>query len=223
MSTPFPEILAHLSAAYGPQHWWPGETPFEVMVGAVLVQNTAWKNVEKAIVNLRESGLLSLAAIHRTDREELAEIIRPSGYYRVKAARLKNLVAFVVNEFDGSLDAMFERPLEELRESLLALNGVGPETADSILLYAGHLPTFVIDSYTQRVFKRHGWIEPEADYYALKEHCEGNLESDVALFNEYHALLVRVGNAHCRAQPRCDGCPLVPLLPESGIVEPNAW
>ena len=220
MSTPLAEIFERLSAAYGKQQWWPADSPFEVIVGAVLTQNTSWKNVEKAIANLREAGLLSPRAIHALDREELAELIRPSGYYRVKAARLKNVVDFLMGEFDGSLNAMFERPLDELRESLLALNGVGPETADSILLYAGNLPTFVIDAYTHRVFKRHGWIEPEADYHALKEHCEAGLDSDPELFNEFHALLVRVGNAHCRARPKCEGCPLAPLLPESGIVEP---
>jgi endonuclease-3 related protein len=213
------EIYEHLFAAYGPQHWWPGETPLEVLVGAVLTQNTAWKNVELAIANLREVGVLSPSALYALSPEELAELIRPAGYYRVKAARLRNLLRLVVEKYDGSLDAMFATGLEALREELLGVNGIGPETADAILLYAGNLPTFVIDAYTARVLKRHGWIEPEADYYAMKEHFESSLPRDVQLFNEYHALIVQVGKNHCGRTPKCAGCPLESLLPESGICE----
>jgi endonuclease III related protein len=211
-------IYDRLFAAYGPQQWWPGESPFEVMVGAVLVQNTAWKNVERAIANLREAGLMSPAALDAVPREELETLIRPAGYFRIKAARLRNLLDYVVQRHEGSLERMFATPLDVLRAELLAINGIGPETADSILLYAGGLATFVVDTYTQRVLKRHGWMDFDADYHAVKEHFESTLESDPVLFNEYHALLVRVGHHHCRKTPNCEGCPLVDLLPESGMM-----
>lgn len=212
-----PAAYDRLFAAYGPQHWWPGETPLEVIVGAVLTQNTSWKNVEKAIANLREEGLLSLARLHRLGHAELAELIRPAGYYQVKARRLKNLLDFIVARYDGSLDAMFAAGLSSLREELLAIHGIGPETADAILLYAGQLPTFVVDAYTARVAKRHAWIEPEADYYALQDLFHSALPAETALFNEYHALLVKVGKEHCGPKPKCAGCPLEPLLPAGGV------
>jgi len=215
------EVYERLLAAYGPQHWWPADSPFEVIVGAVLTQNTNWQNVAKAIRNLREADLLSLHGLHELSAEELAEYIRPCGYYQLKAGRLKNLLRFIVQQYDGDLEQMFARPRDELREELLGINGVGPETADSILLYAGNLPSFVVDAYTHRIFKRHGWIEFEADYYALQELCESGLDRDAAIFNEYHALLVRVGNQHCRATPKCNGCPLAELLPESGPLQPE--
>lgn len=211
------EIYNRLYSAYGPQHWWPGESPLEVLVGAVLTQNTSWKNVELAIVNLREAGVLSPAALYALSHEELAALIRPAGYFRVKAARLRNLLRLVLEKYGGSLDAMFAASLDTLREELLAVNGIGPETADAILLYAGNFPTFVVDAYTARVFKRHQWIEPEADYYALQELFHSSLAHDEELFNEYHALLVQVGKRHCGPKPKCDGCPLAPLLPEGGL------
>jgi endonuclease-3 related protein len=219
MSSPLLEIYRRLWGAFGPQGWWPGETAFEVLVGAVLVQNTAWKNVERAIGNLREANLLDPHALGAVALPDLAELIRPAGYFRLKARRLKNLLDFVLNEHGGSLDAMFAVNLPDLREQLLRVNGVGPETADSILLYAGQLPTFVVDTYTARVLKRHGWIEPEAGYHAIKEYFESNLDGNVELFNEYHALLVRVGHLHCRKTPKCEECPLNDLLPEGGPVE----
>jgi len=210
-----------LLAAFGPQHWWPGETPLEIMVGAVLVQNTAWKNVERAIANLRDDGLMQVRAIYELPIEELAEVIRPAGYFRVKARRLHNLLDFVVREYDGSLDAMFQSDVATLREQLLAVHGIGPETADAILLYAGNLPTFVVDTYTHRVLARHGWIGYEADYHEIKDHFESSLPRDATLYNEYHALLVRVGKDFCRrTAPKCDACPLAALLPDGGIVEP---
>ena len=210
-----------LLAAFGPQHWWPGETPLEIMIGAVLVQNTAWKNVERAIANLRDDGLMQVRAIYELPIEELAEVIRPAGYFRVKARRLHNLLDFVVREYDGSLDAMFQSDVATLREQLLAVHGIGPETADAILLYAGNLPTFVVDTYTHRVLARHGWIGYEADYHEIKDHFESSLPRDATLYNEYHALLVRVGKDFCRrTAPKCDTCPLAALLPDGGIVEP---
>jgi endonuclease-3 related protein len=220
MSATLQQVYQQLYDAYGPQGWWPGETPLEVMVGAVLTQNTAWKNVERAIANLREADVLALARLHAVPHEELAELIRPAGYYRLKAGRLRNLLNFVMEQYDGSLKAMFATNLATLREQLLGVNGIGPETADSILLYAGNLSTFVVDTYTARMLKRHGWIEPEAGYHDIQEHFASQLPDDVQLFNEFHALIVRVGHHHCRRTPKCEGCPLQPLLPPGGICEP---
>jgi endonuclease-3 related protein len=215
------QLYERLLAEYGRQDWWPGETPLEVLVGAVLVQNTAWKNVEKAIANLKDAGLLDIAALHGMQAEELAELIRSAGYYRVKAQRLKRLIGFIHEQYDGSLDALFADDLETARMGLLSVNGVGPETADSILLYAGHRPTFVVDTYTKRILARHGWIDFEADYHELKEHMEAGLPREVELYNEFHALLVRVGHLHCRKTPKCDQCPLYDLLPNGKPLEPE--
>jgi endonuclease-3 related protein len=219
MTASLHEVYEKLLAAYGPQSWWPGNGPFEIMVGAVLVQNTAWKNVEKAIDNLREDCLLTPAALHAVPAEELEELIRPAGYFRLKTKRLRNLLNFIMERYDGDLERMFATSLSTLREELLSINGIGPETADSILLYAGELPTFVVDTYTSRVLKRHGWIEFEADYHAIQDHFQSQLPDSVQLYNEYHALLVSVGHHHCRKTPKCDECPLQCLLPESGIQE----
>jgi len=221
MTATLDEVYDRLLTAYGPQGWWPGETPFEVMVGAVLVQNTAWKNVEKAIENLRQADLLEPNRLFATVPEELEELIRPAGYFRLKARRLRNLLALVVEQYAGSLEQMFASDAETLRAELLAVNGIGPETADSILLYAANKARFVVDTYTQRVFKRHGWLEEEADYHATQAHFESNLERDSTLYGEYHALLVRVGHLHCRKTARCEACPLEDLLPESGIQLPE--
>jgi endonuclease-3 related protein len=214
---PLNEVYRRLYEAFGPQHWWPGDSPIEVVVGAVLVQNTSWANVEKALHRLREAELLDPHALLALPAEELEEYIRSAGYYRVKARRLLNLMQYLVDRFDGSLETMFRTPLAELREDLLHVNGVGPETADSILLYAGQLPTFVVDTYTYRVFTRHGWIEPEADYEQLQNYCQSQLPDDAQLFNEFHALLVRLGKDYCRkTSPRCAQCPLRELLPPGG-------
>lgn len=213
-------VYRRLLNHFGPQAWWPGESPFEVMVGAVLTQNTSWKNVERAIDNLRRAEVLTLPAMYALSVEELAELIRPAGYFRLKAKRLRNLLEFVVTQYEGSLEVMFATEHDQLREELLGVNGIGPETADSILLYAGDKPTFVVDAYTHRVLKRHGWIEHEADYHTIKEHFEQHLPRDVDLFNEYHALLVRVGNGYCRKQPKCEACPLAAVLPPEG---PHEW
>ena len=221
MTATLMDIYERLFSAYGPQHWWPGETPFEVMVGAMLVQNTAWKNTEKAIRNLADNELLSPQDLYDVPEEELAELIHSAGYYRMKARRLRNLLKLVVEDYQGSLDEMFQTGPSELRERLLSVNGVGPETADSILLYAAGLPSFVVDTYTHRVFARHGWIGFDAGYDEIKEHFQSGLEEDVALYNEYHALLVRVGHLHCRKRNRCEGCPLEDLLPHGGPLEPG--
>jgi endonuclease III related protein len=207
-------------AAFGPQHWWPGDSPFEIMVGAVLVQNTAWRNVERAIHNLRDAGVMEPHALYALPAAELAELIRPAGYYQVKARRLRNLLKLVVEEFDGSLDAMFSTGVATLREKLLAVSGIGPETADAILLYAGGLPTFVVDAYTHRILSRHGWIGEDADYHEVKDYFESALPADAPLYNEYHALLVRVGKDFCRrSAAKCDTCPLADLLPPNPGVD----
>lgn len=215
------EIHDRLFAEYGPQHWWPGDSPFEVLIGAVLVQNTSWKNVEKAIDRLRQNDLLEPRALHAVPLAELEELIRSAGYFRVKAKRLRNLLTFLVERYDGDLDRMFATRLSTLREELLSINGVGLETADSILLYAGNLPVFVIDAYTHRIMTRHGWVEFDIDYHGMQEHFQDNLEEDVSLYNEFHALFVRVGHRHCRKTPKCEGCPLEELLPKGGPLEPE--
>jgi len=215
------DVYKRLLDHYGPQRWWPADSPFEVLVGAVLTQNTNWKNVEKAIRNLRDADLLHFDRLKRLGAAELEQLIRPAGYFRLKAARLMNLLRMIDDQYDGSLDAFLADDLDSARERLLQVNGVGPETADSILLYAAGKPTFVVDAYTHRVFKRHLWVEPEADYHALKDHLESGLDRDPGLFNEYHALLVRVGNEFCRKTPKCDLCPLCDWLPESGPYDPN--
>ena len=221
MTSTLQDVYDRLYRAFGPQHWWPGDSPLEVMIGAVLVQNTSWKNVEKAILNLKEHDLLEPHALYRVPLEDLAELIRPAGYYRVKARRLSSLIAWFVERYDGSLETMFATGVFNLREELLAVHGIGPETADSILLYAGALPVFVVDTYTHRVFARHGWTGFDAGYYELQDHFAGGLPEDAALFNEYHALLVRLGHLHCRKTPKCDGCPLAELLPEGGPLAPE--
>ena len=212
-------VYQRLLDTLGPQHWWPAESRLEIIVGAVLTQNTAWTNVERALQNLRDAERLSLAGLDQTSQAELEALVRPSGCYRVKARRLRNLVRFVITQYDGSLERMFAARLATLRQELLRVNGIGPETADAILLYAGDLPTFVIDTYTARVLKRHGWIEPEADYDAMKHLFESQLPHEAQLFNEYHALLVLIGKDYCRPEPRCEGCPLQELLPSHGPIE----
>mgnify|MGYP001454598541 CR=1 FL=1 len=168
--------MSHLLQAYerllialGPQDWWPGDSPFEIMIGAVLVQNTAWRNVERAIANLRDAGVMEPDAMFALPAVELAELIRPAGYFQVKSKRLRNLLKFVIDEYDGSLDDMFSTSVDTLREQLLSINGIGPETADAILLYAGGLPTFVVDTYTHRILARHGWIDYNSDYHQIKD------------------------------------------------------
>ncbi len=212
------QIYQRLFQYFGPQHWWPGETPLEVMVGAVLTQNTNWENVEKAIANLRAADLLDLRRLAETPTGLLAELIRPSGYYNLKAARLHNLLHAIIAEHD-SLESFFAADRYRLREQLLEVKGIGPETADSILLYAAEKPAFVIDAYTHRLLLRHDLIWEETDYYEMQELFTGSLPEDVNLYNEYHALIVRVGKEFCRKRnPRCLECPLGELLPASVVL-----
>jgi endonuclease-3 related protein len=200
-----------LLRAYGPQRWWPAESPFEVMVGAILTQNTAWTNVEKTIASLRRRGWLDPHAIDALPASRLGPAIRSSGTWRLKARRLKTLVRWFVSR---GADVALLRDLPDLRDELLALDGVGPETADAILLYAVGRPNFVIDAYTRRVLSRHGLAPSDATYDELQRLFESTLPRDAALFNEFHALIVRAGKRHCRATALCAGCPLERFLPK---------
>lgn len=202
------EIYTLLFETYGPQHWWPGQTPFEIIVGAILTQNTNWTNVEKAIANLKAADGLGADKIHALDSAQLEKLIRPAGYFRLKTKRLKNFMQWLFDNYAGRLDALDEIETRRLREELLSVSGIGPETADSILLYAFNRPVFVVDTYTARVAVRHGLIEPDIDYEQLQYLFESNLEPSVAHFNEYHALLVCVGKDFCKPKPKCAGCPL---------------
>ncbi len=197
-----------LLAAYGSQGWWPGESPTEIVIGAILTQNTNWKNVEKAIARLKAANLLDWAALRDVPIRRLAACIRPAGYFRIKARRLKNFVSWLWDEHGGSLDSLAGISTRRLRKRLLAVSGIGRETADAILLYALGRPTFVVDAYTARVARRHKLVDASADYEALKSRFEEHLPRRKALFNEYHALLVEVGKRHCRRQAQCEGCPL---------------
>ena len=200
----FQRLLDH----FGPQDWWPGETAFEMMIGAVLTQNTNWKNVEKALAHLKEQDLLTLNSIRSLSIPELAEKIRPAGYYNVKAKRLRNLIDFIFDRYHGDLDTLLEEETQALREGLLSVKGIGPETADCILLYAAGRPIFVIDTYTHRILSRHSMIDDQATYDELQAFFMNHLEDDPALFNEFHALIVRTGKEFCRRKPLCHECPL---------------
>lgn len=226
---------------YGPQNWWPAQSSFEVIVGAYLTQNTNWTNVEKAIANLRSARALNLPALRKLPLSKLESLIRSSGYYRQKALKLKTFIRYLDKNYSGSLDRMFSQPTEQLREELLALHGVGPETADSILLYGGGHPVFVVDAYTRRILERHALITPKTSYEDIRRLIEEAVQStepesllksergadprhpqsrmsraartDLAQhYNELHALIVRTGNQYCRSTPNCEGCPLRDFL-----------
>ncbi|MCB1734418.1 MAG: endonuclease [Gammaproteobacteria bacterium] len=205
------ELYTRMLAHFGPLDWWPGDTRFEIMVGAVLTQNTAWTNVERAIANLRNAECLNADAMRATEPETLAELIRPAGYFNVKQRRLRNLIDWV--HAQGGETALTDWETHDLRNGLLSVNGVGPETADDIVLYAFDRPVFVIDAYTRRLFSRFGWIEGDESYDALRLGMEHTLGPDVALFNEYHAQIVYLGKDFCRSKPRCDGCPVNEICP----------
>jgi endonuclease-3 related protein len=206
-----------LHGHFGDLHWWPAESPFEVMVGAILTQNTAWTNVEKAISALKERRLLSPAALLQIDEEVLAATIRPSGYYHIKAKRLKSLVRFIFDEYSGSIDSMSNEALPVLRKKLLSVRGVGPETADSIILYACRKPVFISDAYTKRILQRHRIITEKVDGTEIRALFMTHLPHDASLFNRFHALLVHTGKFFCRKIPKCDFCPLRYLTTEYGI------
>jgi endonuclease-3 related protein len=205
------KLLTVYKALYkysGPQKWWPAKTRFEVIAGAILTQNTAWSNVEKAINNLRRSGLLLPEKIRQIDNRSLAARLRPAGYYNIKAKRLKNFVSFLYSQYGGSIDKLSSEDTDKLRRSLLNVNGIGPETCDSIMLYALNKKVFVVDAYTKRVFSRHGFFKESCDYHAVQKYFMNNLPKSERLYNEYHALIVRLAKEFCRTKPACDGCPL---------------
>jgi len=239
------EIIRYYSALHsrwGPQNWWPAQSRLEVIVGAYLTQNTNWGNVEKAMTNLRQARLLSVKGLRETPSRRLQQLVRPSGYFRQKAKNLKTFIRFLDRKYRGSLDRLFAQPTARLRTELLELNGVGPETADSILLYAGNLPVFVVDAYTRRLFERHGLISAKAGYEDIRSLVENTLtghappliafgpagseprhpvsqmsrmaRSELSQhYNELHALIVRAGNQYCRKTPKCEECPLREFLP----------
>ncbi len=199
--------------ALGPSHWWPGESPLEIAVGAVLTQNTNWANVAKAIENIKQADVLDVRRLLALPVSELSELIRPAGYFRLKAGRLRNLLQFIASEAQGDIEVLREREFSLLRESLLQVKGIGPETADAILCYALDFPVFVVDAYTVRMFSRHGLVSEEADYHEVQSYVMDVLPGDLALFNEYHALIVRMGKQWCKKkQGLCETCPLQPFL-----------
>jgi len=218
MRTLLETIYRSLHGHFGRQNWWPGDTPFEIAVGAVLTQNTSWKNVAKAIDNLKDAGALTPWAMARLSRDELEELIRPSGFFRVKARRLGHFLEYLSGEWGGDLDAALAGELSSARERLLGVSGIGPETADSILLYAGGRPVFVVDAYTKRVLARHDIIDDTASYHDIQVLFMDHLPHDTELFNDFHAQFVAVGKKYCRPKnPRCSECPLGGLLPEKEI------
>ncbi len=208
------ELYEKLWEAFGPQGWWPGETPFEIALGAILTQNTNWRNVARVISDLKQNGFLEAQALREMPEARLAGHLRPVGYYNIKARRVKNFLSFLA-QYHDSMTLMAEEDSEVLRQKLLDIKGIGPETADSILLYALHKPTFVVDAYTFRILSRHGLVANPLSYEELRQLFMDNLPMDVALFQEYHALLVRVGKDFCRTRPRCAQCPLIDWPAES--------
>jgi endonuclease-3 related protein len=202
------KIYDRLFAAFGPQHWWPGETALEVAVGAVLTQNTNWRNVEKAIGNLKKKGLLDAERLHLMPVRQLAELIKPAGYFNIKAKRLKNFVEFLTVQYGGSMRKMGGGDEATIRGKLLSVNGIGPETADSIILYALDRPVFVIDAYTKRVLSRHNIMRQDSSYDNFQQLFHSSLEMDTVTYNEFHALFVRLAKENCRTKPLCGGCPL---------------
>jgi endonuclease III related protein len=206
-------LYRDLARRFGPQHWWPGRTPFEIATGAILAQHTAWTNAARAIAALRRARLLSAERVDRVAESHLAETIRAAGTYRLKAQRLKAFTRWLVARHDGDFAGLRAAPLASLRAELLAISGLGPETADAILLYAAHRPVFVADAYARRALARHGLISANVSYDDARRFIEAHLPSDPALFNEFHALLVALGKQYCRTVPDCTPCPLRYDLP----------
>ena len=202
-------VYKTLHKTYGPQGWWPAKTRLEVVIGAILTQNTAWTNVEKAIANLKKAHLVSAKRLKSIDIKSLARLIRPAGYYNIKAVRLKNFVSFLYAEYGGSIGNLSSENTTKLRKALLGVNGIGPETCDSIMLYACGKKVFVVDAYTKRVFSRHSLIKESGDYHRVQKYFTDNLPKSEKLYNEYHALIVRLAKDFCRAKPDCKNCPLV--------------
>lgn len=203
-------IFSILLEHFGQRHWWPGDTPLEISIGAILTQNCAWRNVERAIDNLKAGDMLDVEVLHRIDVDELAEVIRPSGFYNIKSRRLKSFIKVLAEEYDGSFQALGSCEAWSIRKRLLEIKGIGPETADSILLYALEKPVFVIDAYTKRFVTNHGLLDAGTDhaYSDLQQFFMENLPQDTYLYNEFHALIVRLCQSYCRKTPVCAQCPL---------------
>jgi len=193
---------------FGPQHWWPGDTRLEICVGAILTQNTAWANVEKALSNLKKEKYLNQNRLKKIGIKKLAALIKPSGYFNIKAKRLKSFIDYFSNHHKGNFDSLFAGKSGDVRDSLLSIYGIGPETADSFMLYAGEIPVFVVDAYTRRIFSRLRMIEESLIYDEVQSFFMNNLPCDKGLFNEYHALIVMLGKNYCKPKPNCDLCPL---------------
>jgi endonuclease-3 related protein len=219
------KIFESLYSAFGPQQWWPvqgryeggpqdNNSAFEVMVGAILTQNTAWKNVEKALENLRSARCLTPETLRKVSTKRLASLLKPSGYFNIKARRLKSFIQFLYRQFGGSVRRMLKEEPALLRQKLLSVKGIGPETADSILLYAGGFPWFVVDTYTRRIFSRHGLVADSVSYQDLQDFFMSDLPRDTKQYNEYHALIVKLGKETCRREPLCEQCPLLGVLGE---------
>jgi endonuclease III related protein len=212
-------LYQNMLAAFGHRHWWPADSPFEVCAGAVLTQNTAWKNVAKAIANLKQAGALDAFTIYHSSHEQLAGWIKPAGYFNVKALRLRNFVNHLVERHGGSMDSLFAAEIEPLREELLSIKGIGKETADSMILYAADKPIFVVDAYTKRVLNSHGLMpQGSGDYDSIQALFHRNLPREVPLYNDFHAQLVAVGHHYCKRRPLCGQCPLSQFLPEGGPI-----
>ncbi|RKY32330.1 MAG: endonuclease III domain-containing protein [Candidatus Omnitrophota bacterium] len=206
-------IYKILYSHFGPQRWWPAESAFEVMVGAILTQNTNWGNVSRAIDNLRQNKLITPNKLYKLPQERLALLIRPTGYYNIKAKRLREFLRFFLKNYKGSISRISRERIWRLREFLLAIKGIGPETADSIMLYALNKPVFVIDTYTKRILLRHGFISPDFGYAEVQNLFMKNLKPQAGLFNEFHALLVRLAKEYClKDNPKCHSCPLKGIL-----------
>lgn len=216
---PLRQAYRLMHRAHGHLQWWPADSPFEICVGAILTQNTSWENVELAITNLKAARVLTPKKIHALTHSKLAQLIRPSGYFNIKAKRLRNFVDIVVEQHGASLKRFFKGDTATVRERLLAINGIGPETADSMLLYAGGHQSFVIDAYTKRIFERHDWCDANDDYDALQTLCTNSLSQKrgadkLDYWRDYHAQLVVIGSRYCKPRnPNCDDCPLKTLLP----------
>lgn len=202
------QIYKHLIEVFGPQQWWPGETILEIIVGAVLTQNTNWFNVEKAIENLKRANVLTLQALYQCSHHDLSSLIKPAGYFNLKAKRLKNVIHFIMEEYAGDFALMKKENVKSLRKKLLAVNGVGQETADSILLYAFNKQMFVIDAYTRRIFYRHGLTSLEVSYEELQREIIDSIPRSRKIYNEFHALIVKIGKDYCKPKPKCESCPL---------------
>lgn len=211
------ELYQKLSGHFGEQGWWPADTEFEVIVGAILTQSSSWTNVEKAIKNLKSENLLTSRALLIVDDVKLREAVKPVGYYNQKTKKLKTFVGFLYDKYDGNLGGFLDQPQDKLRNELLSIWGIGPETADSIILYAANKPSFVVDAYTKRIFCRLGAVGEDVTYHDLKKFFELNLPADLQLYKEFHALIVELGKNYCKRKPLCCICPIGDACENGGI------